>query len=35
MEYLAALFSGFFFPLVCFAALDVIAAVLEYFTANK
>jgi len=34
MEYLSATFFGFFLPLVCFAALSVIAAVLEYFT-NK
>jgi hypothetical protein len=34
MEYLAALFSGFFLPLVCFAALDVIAALLEHFNAK-
>jgi SNF family Na+-dependent transporter len=35
MEYLAALFSGFFLPLLAFAALSAVAAIVEYFTANK
>ena len=35
MDYISAIFSGFFFPFLCFAALSVIAALLEYFTANK
>jgi SNF family Na+-dependent transporter len=31
MEYLAALFSGFFFPFLVFAALSAVAAIVEYF----
>lgn len=35
MEYLSAIFSGFFLPFLAFTALSVIAAIVEYFTANK
>jgi hypothetical protein len=34
MEYLVALFSGFFLPFLAFAALSVVAAIVEYFNAK-
>jgi len=35
MDYISALFWGFFLPLLAFAALSAIATLLEYFTVNK